>query len=49
MSSIANTDDTVAQELAVCRLEQARLERELADLGIIIAGMEHELRGQNGQ
>jgi len=43
MSPIRNTDDTTPAELAACRLWEARLERELADLREIIAGLEHDL------
>ena len=32
MSPIVNVDDPLAEELVACRLEEARLERELADL-----------------
>jgi hypothetical protein len=42
MSPIRNTDDTTPAELAACRLWEARLERELADLREIIAGLEKE-------
>lgn len=44
MSPIVNVDDPLAEELAACRLEEARLERELADLKSIIAGLEDQAR-----
>ena len=44
MSPIRNTDDTAPAELAACRLWERRLERELADVREIIAGLEREMK-----
>jgi hypothetical protein len=40
MSPIRDTDGTAPAELAACRLWEARLERELADLREIIEGLQ---------
>lgn len=45
MSPIRDTDNTQSAELVACRLWEAHLERELADLREIIAGLE-EVRSE---
>ena len=49
MSPIRVADDTKSQELAACRLWEARLERELADLRAIIAGLEEQALSNMGK
>lgn len=48
MSPIPDAENTALEELAACRLWEARLERELADLREIIAGLEREAEEQDG-
>lgn len=48
MSPIRNVDDPAPEELLACRLWEARLVRELADVREIIAGLERELKERDG-
>ena len=49
VSPIRNVDDPAPEELPACRLWEARLEQELADLREIIAGLEQELKERDGE